>query len=64
MGEYICPECRQPQTCPIENGLCVKCHDRFYREACERDDDASRSIVEEYRLTARSALGGIGESPG
>ena len=58
----ICPECRRDQHVPIENGLCVSCHDRFYTEACGRGDAVSTSIVQEYRLTARRILGGVPDS--
>ena len=57
MTPYDCPECHQPQPVPVENGLCITCHDKFYVEACGRDDETSRSIVQEYRLTARRILG-------
>lgn len=52
----ICPRCREPQPIPIENDLCVTCHDVVYLEACGRDDETSLSIVREYRLTACSLL--------
>jgi len=54
--ERVCPECRKRQPYVIENGQCIECHDRTYTEALGRDDEASRSIVEEYRLTARRVL--------
>jgi hypothetical protein len=32
---------------------------RTYLAACGKDDDVSRSIVDEYRLTARTVLAGL-----
>jgi hypothetical protein len=51
-----CPECRKSLPYVIENGQCIECHDRTYNAALGREDEASQSIVEEYRLTARQVL--------
>lgn len=60
--DYVCPECRREQCAPIEGGLCIHCHDAEYRGAVGRDDAVSRSIVQEYRLTARNVLAALADN--
>lgn len=61
----VCPECRKDRHVEIQNGQCVQCHDRTYTHAFGKDDPVSLSIVEEYRLTARTILaGGLNEGEG